>query len=652
MAMLPWGAPGRWGGAFRFARTLGQSGHVGVPAITLGPAANGTSVADRFTRRRAFQTLTELEETAVSTHASKPLFGVRHGSDGLAWSTYADFGKRVDTFRGILHDKGIKQGDTVGVVSVNRPDWAAAAFATYSLGAIWVPMYEAQTPSEWTYILEDSASKLVWTSTSDVLAKVQPVAEKLEIEALCFDSVPDSHTDGASVDRPAITEKDPATLIYTSGTTGTPKGVVLSHENIVSNVKALANVAADIYGDEEVHLSILPWAHAYGHTVDLHFAISKGSALAISNGPSNILQDFQVVRPTALVAVPKIFYKVHQTIYEKVYPPETAGQEKQKPSLKSKVFEAALRIAEARQDALNKGSVGLLLQLEYAIAKKLVFDAILDKFGGRLKFATTGGARLSKSVQHFFACIGIPVLEGYGLTETSPLAASERYGLTEHLQGGLRAVDGVEIIIATPDNKEVPVGEQGEICVSGPNVMIGYHNLPDVTAAEIVDIGGRRCFKTGDRGVLDEQGVMSITGRVKEIFKLGNGKYVAPGPAERALEFSRYIAQSVIYGDDQDYVVAIVVPEWPAVRAKLGLADEVSPEQAVSDHHQELHDLLLQDAKSQLAEGDIKHYEWPKKLLIIPEEFTIENGLLSQKQSIKRTAVVSKYKDALLALYE
>ena len=459
-----------------------------------------------------------------------------------------------------------------------------------------------------------------------------------------------ANDDAAStIDDDAVAPDTLAKLIYTSGTTGRPKGVMLSHANLSSNVHALVERFSGpgkgyAPGGAETHLSFLPWAHAYGSTVELHVAVHQGSRLALAGGVDTLLDDIQAVKPTILVSVPTLFNKIYDGI--------NTGVAQSSP-LRQKIFRFATGVARRRRNLLDAGKSDPLNAAMYGLCDKLVFSKIRDKMGGRLNKALTGGAQLDKKIQSFFDDIGVIVLEGYGLTETSPLCASEKFAPTEQLQGGLRAVDGVDLVITAPNGASpLPAGTEGEVCVVGPCVMVGYHNLPRETDEAIFALGGgdgRRCFRTGDLGVLTADGELRITGRLKEQYKLENGKYVVPGPIEDAVTLNRFVTQCYVSGDNKPFNVALVLPDRAACAAALGAAG-AGAGAAVDD------DALRAFVEAQLRDEvapRLRAYEVPRRVHVLraADEFTVEGGLLTPKLSKKRGPIGEKYAAVIEALY-
>ena len=595
-----------------------------------------------------FESLVHLQRHVAEAHASNLMFGTKVGN-AYAWITYAEFGEQVDHARAALAALGVAKDDKVAVIANNRVEWAVAAYATYSLGAQFVPMYEAQLEKDWLYILNDSSAKVLLTATDEIYQRTKGFTDTVESLAhvLCFDAAEgSSHSWAAHLQAGAAAPVPPhmpattdiAGLIYTSGTTGNPKGVVLSHGNFCSNVNAVNSVFP--LQDDDCSCSFLPWAHSFGQTAELHCMVSRGAAIGIAGGVTTLLEDFLLVRPTVLFSVPRVFNKIYDGLNKRM-----AAES----PIKRALFHRTMAVAEQRRDLLHKGQQSWWVDKQYAVLDKLVSSKVRDRFGGRLKYAFSGGAALQKEVGEFIDNVGIIVFEGYGLTETSPIAAANNPTARKFGTIGV-PIPGVEVYICDEQQNILPDGQDGEIVVVGPNVMQGYHNLPEQTAEVIFDLDGKRAFRTGDMGRIDEEGFIKIVGRFKEQYKLENGKYVVPTPLEDQLRLSGYINQCFLYGDNRPYNVLLVVPDFEACAswAKDHGATDTSPEALAK--HPGLHDLIGRELQTHSAE--FKGYEKPKKWALLADEFTTDNGLLTPKMSVKRRLVVEQYRATLDRLYE
>jgi long-chain acyl-CoA synthetase len=588
-----------------------------------------------------FETLVELWEQSLDKYGSNPLFGVKERGE-YEWITYSEFGEQVDAFRGALAEMGVEHGDTVGIIADNCVEWAAAAHATYGRGAKYCPMYEAQQDDEWKYIIEDSGAKVVLTADREIYDTVEPWIDEIEtLERVIDIEGPSDHDDAWSrqleigeenpVEVADIDREDIAGFIYTSGTTGKPKGVLLSHWNICSNLSSVYEVMP--LSQEDVSLSFLPWAHSFGQVAELHMLTSKGASMGLVEDVETILENAAEVRPTLLFSVPRIFNKIYDAVQKQM----------RESSIKRWLFNMALRNSERLAEQKESGQVGALTGMLDGLFDRLVFQKVRNKLGGRLKYAFSGGAALSPEVAQFIDALHITVYEGYGLTETSPIATVNRPG--ERKIGSVgKSIPGVEISIDDDPRYE---GDLGEICIKGPNVMQGYHNMPDKTD-EVVDEDG--AFHSGDLGRIDEDGFLWIEGRVKEQFKLENGKYVAPAPAEEQYKLSPYIEQIMIEGTGCPHTVALIVVNEMELREYFSGQDL---EHADTDE-------LLEDERvrqlydKQLGEWgeEVKAFERPKDFVLTAEEFTPENDMLTPTLKLKRRNVMAKYGDQLADLYD
>lgn len=594
-----------------------------------------------------FENLVDMQERSCESFASKRAFGTK--TDGVfRWSTYREFGADVDAFRGALAMLGVNRGDKVAVISNNRVEWAVAAYAAYGLGAHFVPMYESQHPKDWAYILRDCGAKVLLTSTEEIFERSRKIANEIDAieHVLCFDIKNESDASyaaallrGKSSPVPAVQPQpqETAGLIYTSGTTGNPKGVVLSHGNLISNVNAIHQIHT--MGQEDVSCSFLPWAHSFGQTCELHTLLSLGAAIGLAESVQTLLDDFLLVRPTLLLAVPRIFNKIYDGLQKRMA---------DETPFKRGMFERGMAVAEERRQLASKGERSLWLEAQYQLFDKLIFSKVRERFGGELQFVISGGAALSKDVAEFIDNIGIEVYEGYGLTETSPIATANTPDARRLGTVG-RAIPEVDIFICDEEQKVLPADTDGEIVVVGPNVMQGYYNLPDKTDEVIFELDGLRAFRTGDMGRKSADGFVTITGRFKEQYKLENGKYVVPTPLEEHLKLSGFISQAFIFGDNKRFNVALVVPDFPAIK-KWAEGEGISAkDDAALCRDERVHARIGKEIEA--YSESFKRYERVRAWALIPDEFTVENNLLTPKMSVKRRNVITRYQAALDDLY-
>ena len=586
-----------------------------------------------------FENLVDMFERSVKAYGPRELFGTKKNGE-WGWTTYAELGKLVDEFRGGLASLGVKRGDRVCLISNNRVEWAVVAYACYGLGAAVVPMYEAQLAKEWAFIANDCSAVVVVTATKEIFDKVLEIKDKApSVQHVISFALPkdDAHSYEALLEAgrknpvaPIQPEpQDTATFIYTSGTTGNPKGVILAHSNIVSNVNAVQDMLP--IGGDDRSLSFLPWAHSFGHTCELHVLLSRGASMALCEGVDKIIANLAEVKPTLLMSVPRIFNKIYDGVNK---------QMSEKPAVIRSLFQGGIRAATKQKKG---GDLGFMEKATLAIADKVVFSKIRAKFGGRLKYAFSGGSALSKDVAEFIDALGITVYEGYGLTETSPIATANRPG--GHRIGSVgQAIPGVKIVI---DKSKAEDGKQGEIMVYGPNVMMGYYNRDQENKEVFTDDKG---FRTGDLGYVDDDGFLYITGRIKEQYKLENGKYVAPAPLEEQLKLSPFILNAMVYGDNRLYNVALIVADMDAVKkwaAEQGIS-EGSDEKLLENARVK----EMMQAEVDKASSTFKGFERIKRITLTAEDFSAQNDMLTPSLKVKRRVVWARYKSAIEGLYE
>jgi long-chain acyl-CoA synthetase len=573
---------------------------------------------------------------SVEDHAERPLFGVAR-PNGWHWYSYAEVGELVDACRGGLAAAGIGRGDHVGLISANSVWWAVTSFACYGLGAVVVPMYETEHPEIWRYICRDASVKLVVCAngsladrlTSGYVDEAAPacvVVGRPPVDPGSFEAL---LAKGRDEPRPplGLAGDEIASLIYTSGTTGEPKGVQLSHRNICSNISALHALLPLSHQDRS--LSFLPWAHSFGHTCELHALVALGASLALCDDVEKILQYLSDVEPTVLISVPRIFNRLYHRIGR--------DMERRPPFVRS-MFERGIQLARKRR----QGVLALNEAAQLATIDRLVFSRIRGALGGRLRYAFSGGAALEPEVAELIDNVGITVYEGYGLTETSPVVTAN--GPHQHRLGSVgKIIDGVRVHI---ENVNHGGQHAGEIVVYGPGVMRGYHGRQKETARVMTKDGGLR---TGDLGYLDADGFLYITGRIKEQYKLQNGKHVTPAPLEETLKLSPYINNIMIYGVGREYNVALVVPNVDSLSAwserrqlHFGGTAGMLTSARVAAH-------MLADIGERSA--GFRSYERIKCIRLIEQDFSIDNGMLTPTMKIKRSAIVEHYAQTLASLY-
>ncbi len=541
-----------------------------------------------------------------------------------------------------LRALGLERGQRVAILSENRPEWAQADWAALCAGITDIPVYDTLPSNQVAYILKDAEIRLIFVSSPEQLAKVQEIWDEVPSleRAVLFDGTSDDarvltlaklQEQGAEEEaagrgsdfreRALATQPDDvATMLYTSGTTGPPKGVLLSHNNIYSNVQAVDR--AFYAGPEDVAVSFLPLSHILERMVD-YWLFSHGVTIAYVHDIQLVADSLVEVRPTIAVSTPRLYEKVYDRVMSQT-------------GAKGKIVSWAAGVAREWTAAKMAGrSPGIATALQRPVADRLVFHKLRGRIGGRLRFFISGGAPLAQHVATFFYGAGVLVLEGYGLTETSPVTnvnteADLRFGTVG------KPVAGTEIMIA----------DDGEILVRGPQVMQGYFNRPEDTAA-VIDSDG--WFHTGDIGEIDHDGYLRITDRKKDLIVTAGGKNIAPQPIENRVKESPFIDEAVMVGDRRPYPVLLLVPnpeklsEWAASQgmdASAGgfLADPRTVEK------------LEAESLGRLGEG-FARFERPKKVALLDAEFSVGGGELTPTQKVKRRVVEERYRDAIEGLY-
>lgn len=583
-----------------------------------------------------FENLVEMQQHACRQYRARELYGTRTDA-GFTWTRYGEFAAQVDALRGGLATLGVGRGDTVAVVADNCVPWAVGAYAAYGLGAQYVPMYELQTADDRDYILADSAAKVVLVRNPQTAAQLRERVGTLGALQHVVALEGDGETDwpalmrrGTAAPTPVVPIDRSATagLIYTSGTTGRPKGVVITHGNLLAQLDAVSRV--EDFRHDDRSLAILPWGHLMGQIVEVHLLLYCGTSAAIVRDLTKIVDDILLVRPTLLYGVPRLFTRICDGVAQSMAA---------RGGLALRLYRAGLRHASRAPDAPPPG---LLERLEVALARRLVFSKIRARLGGRLRLATSGAAALDIDVIRFFDLLGIPIYEGYGLTETTmAVTINSRHG--RRLGSVGRCLECIRIEL--DHSAQAGRADEGEIVVYGPCITPGYHHLPEETAKVLTADGG---FRTGDIGRLDADGYLTITGRIKEIYKLTNGKYVAPAPVEEALQRCPLIAQVMIYGDNRPFNVALVVPDRAVLgplAARAGV-DLSTPGWTLDPR---IHQLIA--AEFAARADDMRHFEHPRKFVVVDEEWTAASGQLTPTLKLKRRVILERHRDEIQRLY-
>ena len=553
--------------------------------------------------------------------------------------------ERVKRIAAGLASLGVKAGDRVAIISENRPEWSFVDLAILSLRAVNVPIYTTQAVEQIRFILENSGAKILFISGRKLWKHAENAIQSVErLEKLVFfdiDGKPEGNSraitladieakgdefnriDRDAVDRTMaeIETTDLATIIYTSGTTGEPKGVMLTHENFVSNILAVSKALPIRNSDRS--LAVLPLSHIFERTV-FYVLCSNGVSIHYCAAFDQLASHLQEVKPTIMTAVPRLFEQVYHKIVKKG---KAAG------GWKTKLFEWALVVGQEYSDAKDRhGSISPLLVARHALASRLVFSKWRDGVGGSIRFFVSGGAPLSRRLSYAFLAAGIPILQGYGMTEACVTSANRP---EDNKVGSIgRPFDGIEMKIAEKD---------GEILIRGRNVMQGYYNNPEETA-KVIDEEG--FYHTGDVGYQDNDGHFYITDRIKDLFKLSNGKYVAPLQVESLLKQSPLVSQPVVVGSGRKQVGALIVPDWDALKEEMRA--EGHPATGTREELCEDPQFVKRVQRDAIElTRELSDYERVKRVYLLPREFSIDKGEMTPTLKIKRGVIDEKFGEAI-----
>jgi long-chain acyl-CoA synthetase len=534
-----------------------------------------------------------------------------------------------------LKQWGLKKGDRAAILSENRPEWMIADFACVCSGIIDVPIYATLTADQTAYLLKHSGARVAFVSTLEQLRKVQSIQSQTSVERIVvMDDLAEINVvpmwsilkDASHEEDPAFNEQahqvqpdDIATLIYTSGTTGTSKGVMLSHGNLTSNAVMATEHSEWATGD--LYLSFLPLAHVTARHLD-YVCFYNGVTIAYCPNFDMLRDMLQEVKPTIIVSVPRVYEKVRQAVEQK------AGQ-----GIGKKLLRWAQEVGKRHRAEVERGETPR--SLLWKLADRLVYSKIRSGFGGRSRIYFSGGAPLGKDMAEWFCNMGIPICEGYGLTETSPVISVNR-------RGAFRVGS-----VGKPFGElQVKIAEDGEVLVKGPTVFKGYWNMP----AETGEAFAQGWFKTGDIGQLDSDGFLSITDRKKDLLKTSGGKFIAPQPIENALKANVLIAEAAVIGDKRKYASVILAPHFPLLEDWSRANNVVFNSRQELVSHPKVRDLyrgIVEDLNKKLA-----HFESLKKILIVPDEFTVATGEITPTQKLKRRVIEAKYRQQIDDLYQ
>ncbi len=562
--------------------------------------------------------------------------------------TYQEFKDETISLACGLASIGIKQGDKIAIIAENRPEWVYSDMAILGLGAIDVPLYPSLTADSIEFILNNSESKGIIVSNKFQLNKILKIRDKCKyLKFIIVMNEKDAPVDNKNIfslphvqelgaifkaNNPEhfkrsikqINENDLCTIIYTSGTTGEPKGVMLSHKNILSNVNAALKLLP--IDENDIFLSFLPLCHIFERMGGYYTAFATGGMICYAEGIESIAQNMLEVRPTIITTVPRLFERMYSKILKNI---------DSQPASKQKIFYWAVETGKEFSRLKRIGKVPLSLAFKNKLADKLVFVKLRERTGGRLRFFVSGGAPLARDLGEFFEAVGINILEGYGLTETSPVIAANK---PDDYKFGT---------VGKPiPNVEIKIAADGEILVRGPNVMQGYYKNKRETE-EVLKEGW---LHTGDIGVFDAQGFLMITDRKKHLFKTSSGKYIAPTPIENLFLTSKYIDQFVLIGDRRMYLSALIVPDFEAIqeyadsnKIKYGKLEELV-------RTREIYDLIEKDMSD--VQKKLANYERVRKFKLLDKPLSLENGEITPSMKVRRKAVEERYQHLIEEMYE
>jgi len=547
----------------------------------------------------------------------------------------------AEIYRGVvgvaraLESWGIRKGDRVAILSENRPEWTITDFAALALGAVTVPIYSTQTAEQTSFLLNDSGARVIAVSTKHQLEKVLTIQRHTPVERIIvMDAVETAHAtemQGLMLHGPAgvdpgfdaraqsIAPDDLATIIYTSGTTGTSKGAMLTHGNMASNI--VSAMAGFSWGTkEEVSVSFLPLSHVTARHVDFAL-LQRGVVLAYCSDLAQLAQVLEEVKPDIFIGVPRVFEKIRQQVILKAtgFP-------------RSAVYRWALEVGRAHRAETLAGIRPAAFS--WKIADRLVFSKVRAGLGGKAEEFISGGAPLGRELAEWYADIGIQIHEGYGLTETSPVIAVNTPGA--HKLG----------TVGKPlANVEVRIADDGEVLVRGPSIFKGYWNRPEDTHNAFVD----GWFKTGDIGHLDDEGYLSITDRKKDLIKTSGGKFIAPQPLENSLKLNPLIGTAAVLGDRRKFPAVLIAPHFPVLEdwARANHVDFTSRSTLVAHPKvQALYEGIVEDLNQNLA-----RFEKLKRVLVVPDEFSIANGTMTHTYKVRRKGIEERYRTLINEMY-
>jgi long-chain acyl-CoA synthetase len=587
-------------------------------------------------------TLAQLLVNTVKTYP-KPDFMLFKKEGAYTPISTQEFGDGVKHLALGLKALGFEAGQKLCLLSENRPAWTMTDLATLCAGGLTVPIYTTLVPEQIRYIIDDSDATVVVVSNADLWKKVEPLrpgltkvkryitfADEAPAGVLTLKEIMDKGR-AAAESKPGLFDElvarvkpgDEATLIYTSGTTGVPKGVILTHDNLISNIKTAAALIE--FSEKDTVLSFLPLSHILERMVMFTY-IFKGCTIAFAESVEAVAKNLLEVRPHLMVSVPRVFEKIYTKVMDQVLA---------SPSLRRKIFFWALKVGKAYGAAKLAGKpVSGGLRFRQSVAAKLVFSKIVAKTGGRVRLFVSGGAPLSKDIAEFFYAIGLVILEGYGLTETSPLLSINTF---EHIRLGTVGKPGPGI--------DIKIAADGEILARGPNIMKGYYKK-EAETREVLEGGW---FHTGDIGRFDPDGFLVITDRKKDLIITSGGKNIAPQPIENLLKTSPYITSGVVIGDRKRFISALVVPDFDKLQ-EYARAQGIAFS-SLNDLCRDRRIVGFLKAEVDRATPLLASYERIKKIAVLPRDFEIERGEMTPSLKVRRANVTAEYQALIDAMY-
>jgi len=595
----------------------------------------------------SYTTISQMFDYATNQNLTKVLYYYKKGKNWVGL-TGLDIRNTVNDLAFGLRSIGVESGQNVAILSNNSPRWAMSDYGVICSGAATVSIYPTLIPSQIEYILNDSESTLIFIEGKEQYEKIKSIwsnCPKLT-NIVILDN---SDTGGAenvytfneftengntyakstelTFDALINTAKpdDLLTLIYTSGTTGNPKGVMLSHENLIANMEGIGKLIN--FEMDDVFLSFLPLSHVFERMGGHFTAFSRACTVYFAEGIEQVPANLQEAKPTIVLSVPRLYEKMHARIIEGV---------KSAPAIRQNIFWWAIDVGRNYSMLSIAGEkIPFLLSIKHKIADKLVYSKVRERMGGRLKFFISGGAPLSQKIGEFFAAAGITILEGYGLTETSPV-------LTSNSPEALRYGSVGKPLF----NVEIQISDDGEIIAKGPNIMKGYYNNNEATKKSIDENGW---FHTGDIGEFDGDGFLKITDRKKNILITSGGKNIAPAPMENVMVASTYIEQVVVIGDNRNFISALIVPAFDAVESYMVEHDKEITSHAALVEHSDVIALIGREVNA--AMESFSSYERVKKFSLLPRLLTLEKGELTPTLKVIRRTVLANFDEYVESLY-